>query len=195
MRDGISSRQSTPLQYRCLCILGASCLLATLSGCATASSITASGNANTGSFIEKSAQSTATSDHGKPEEPVDDHVKLARYSTAAAEPLPDADDPLSVIAHIQFPRTQVTTVGQAVRYLLLRTGYSLVDTSQLDPSAAHLLTLPLPESDRELGTYRVRAMLAVLVGKPFTVHANPVNRTVSFVPASSALASVQGTAQ
>ncbi|MBC7501835.1 MAG: hypothetical protein H7315_15275 [Herminiimonas sp.] len=117
-----------------------------------------------------------------------DEVTLARYSTAAALPAKGDDDPLRVIAHIQFPRSDVTTVGQAIRYLLVRTGYALVDNAQFDPAVVHVLSRPLPESNRELGAYRVDAMLGVLMGKAFVLRVNHLQRSVSFAPATSAVA-------
>lgn len=103
-------------------------------------------------------------------------VRLARYTVADPTPAATVADPLAVIATIRFPREQVRTVGDAVDYLLLRTGYRMASA---DPAATALLALPLPESHRVLGPYPVRALLQVLLGESYNVNASPVDRTLA----------------
>jgi type IV pili sensor histidine kinase/response regulator len=105
-----------------------------------------------------------------------DHVRLARYTVAEPVPAAAVVDPLTVVATVHFPREQVRTVGDAVDYLLLRTGYRVASA---DPAATTLLALPLPESHRVLGPYPARAVLQVLLGAPYNVTASPVDRTLA----------------
>jgi len=105
-----------------------------------------------------------------------DHVRLARYTDAEPVPAAAVVDPLTVVATVHFPREQVRTVGDAVDYLLLRTGYRVASA---DPAATPLLALPLPESHRVLGPYPVRAILQVLLGDAYDVKASPVDRTLA----------------
>ena len=105
-----------------------------------------------------------------------DHVRLARYTVAEPAPAAAVVDPLAVVATVHFPREGVRTVGDAVGYLLLRTGYRLASA---DPAATALLALPLPESHRVLGPYPARAILQVLLGDPYDVKASPVDRTLA----------------
>ncbi len=116
---------------------------------------------------------------------------LGRYTTQAAEPPPGAGEPLDVVAQISFPRAQVRTIGDAVQHTLLRTGYTLAEGVELAPEAGQFLTLPLPESQREVGPYRVQAILDVLLGPTWEWHRDPVRRRLWFTVAPSYAALVQ----
>lgn len=111
-----------------------------------------------------------------------DEIVLSRYTTQVQAP--DAGDmnPLAVVANIRFPRGEVNTVGDAIRYLLLRTGYALAEPAQLDPSVKDILVRPLPESHRQLGIYRVESMLQMLMGEAFGLHVDHLHRAVSYSP-------------
>ena len=102
-------------------------------------------------------------------------LRLARYTTAAAQPDPALTAPLAVLARVRFPRETVATVGDALSYLLLRTGYRLGET---DAAASALLALPLPEAHRQLGPYSARAIASVLVGSAYELQISEVDRRV-----------------
>lgn len=121
---------------------------------------------------------------------VDGSQILARYTTAAAAPDATRGQPLAVVATVHFPRATVTTVGDALNHLLVRTGYTLIPAEQLDPLAARLLKLDLPESQRALGPYRVDAMLHVLLGEGWTLQVDNLQRRIGFGPAAAAAAEV-----
>lgn len=110
-------------------------------------------------------------------------IQLARYSTAPMAPDVNLGRPLAVIATVHFPRATVQTVGDAIRHLLWRTGYALMAPDQLDASARQFLNLPLPESHRTLGPYRVDAMLRVLLGDAWLISSDELTRTVTFMAA------------
>lgn len=95
------------------------------------------------------------------------------------------------MVQVSLPRASVTTVGEAVNYLLLRTGYRLADSPEAVSPPIPILSMPLPEVHRQLGPYSVRTALSVLVGAPFALSVDPAHRLVSFRTASS---EVSGTA-
>lgn len=105
-----------------------------------------------------------------------DEVRLARYTTTSITPEPSALNPLAAVATVRFPRDHVRTVGDAVDYLLLRTGYRL---ESVDSAARDLFPLPLPEAHRELGPYRALTILELLVGEAYKVDASQVHRTLA----------------
>ncbi|NMG16273.1 hypothetical protein [Aromatoleum bremense] len=109
-------------------------------------------------------------------EAASDELHLARYSTTSITPDPSALNPLAAIATVRFPRDHVRTVGDAVDYLLLRTGYRL---ESVDSAARELFPLPLPEAHRELGPFRALTILELLVGEAYKVDASPVHRTLA----------------
>jgi len=113
-------------------------------------------------------------------------VRLSRYTTSSAIPDAAQVDPLEAVVQVTLPRASVATVGDAMRYLLLRTGYRLAATEAANTPASELLSLPLPEVHRELGPYSVRTALSVLLGMPFTLTVDPAQRLVSYRTTSPA---------
>ncbi|WP_318441737.1 PFGI-1 class ICE element type IV pilus protein PilL2 [Photobacterium leiognathi] len=89
-------------------------------------------------------------------------------------------DPLMTVTSIVFPQN-VTTVGQALNYSLLRTGYTLIAASQLTPSANRLMQLPLPLVQRDIKQVTVRNLIDTLIGDGFDYRVDPVLRTVKII--------------
>ena len=108
--------------------------------------------------------------------PSDDaDIRLARYTTAAPRSDPHELSPLVTVVQVTLPR-DITQVGEALRYLLMRTGYAL---GELDAQALELLALPVPQNHRQLGPAPVRDLLEVLVGTPYQIAEDPIRRRVS----------------
>ena len=72
------------------------------------------------------------------------------------------------------------TVGQALDYTLIRTGYRMVDPEALSDQARSFLNLPLPESQRRMGPYSVKTLLQVLLGNAWALRSDPISRQVWF---------------
>jgi conjugative transfer region protein (TIGR03748 family) len=106
-------------------------------------------------------------------------VQVARYSTIA--PLPSAAqvDPLDVVVTIVFPE-QLTTVDEALHYVLRRSGYRLASAEAADPTVSMLAKQPLPEVHRRLGPITVARALSTLAGPAWSMVVDPVHRLVSF---------------
>ncbi len=107
-------------------------------------------------------------------------MRIARYTTAGAPPVAQAQDPMSVIARISYPRQTIRNVGDAVHHTLLRTGWRL-NESTLTGEARDVLVMPLPDSQRVVGPYEVRTILHVLLGNSWVWCEDPVRRTVTFM--------------
>lgn len=112
-------------------------------------------------------------------------MQVGRYTTALAKPARTVSRPLEVFVQISYPRQTVRTVGDAVDHTLVRTGWRLVQRSSLSADAARFLDLPLPESQRSLGPYRVREVLQVLLGETWVWQQDPVRRLLWFTMAPS----------
>ena len=108
-------------------------------------------------------------------------TQVGRYTTVATQPDEADANPMAVIAKVHFPREVVSTVGDAVRYVLIRTGYQLVADDALDARVKSVFALRLPDNQRVLGPYRVDALLGVLMGAPYQLVADPAARTVTYV--------------
>lgn len=109
-----------------------------------------------------------------------EQLQVGRYTTQSAQPPAELSDPLSVYAQLNFPRQAVATVGQALDYTLMRTGYRLVDIEALGDRARRFLSLPLPESQRRVGPYSVKTILEILLGSAWTLKTDPISRQVWF---------------
>lgn len=110
-----------------------------------------------------------------------------RYTAISLLPSAADLDPTQTVVHVNFPRMNTKSVGDAVRYLLVRTGYDLVAEDQLQPQVVALLAKRLPDSQRALGPFQVQTMLQILVGPAFEVTTDHSRRMVSFQPVPSAI--------
>lgn len=115
-------------------------------------------------------------------------VVLGRYSIASAEPPEELSRPLDVVATVSYPRQTVRTVGDALRHTLERTGYRLAEPAADGDVVLQFLALPLPESQRQLGPYRVRSLLDVLLGTAWSWHSDASTREVRVTPSGGAAA-------
>ncbi|EIF42847.1 PilL protein [gamma proteobacterium BDW918] len=112
-------------------------------------------------------------------EPPIDVIQTGRYSHVKNAPLEDELNPLRVVVKTTFPRT-ITTVGQAMNLMLLRSGYRMAETSVLSPEAVALMRLPLPEVHRDIGPLRLDTALRSLAGNAYDLVVDPVNRRIAF---------------
>lgn len=107
-----------------------------------------------------------------------DTLVLGRYTSAQGQPPEDMAEPLAVVVSMTFPRATVTTVGDALRHALMRSGYRLA--MEQPGVAADFLALPLPESQRQVGAYRLMTILETLTGPAWDWHSDRYRRTVWF---------------
>ena len=131
--------------------------------------------AGLGSAIAAALCLVSTSIAAQPSE-----LRLSRYTTAAASPDAAQLDPLESVVQLSLPRANVQTVGDAIAYLLLRTGYRLAAPETADAQTRAVLAMPLPEVHRRLGPYSARTALTVLLGRPYVLSVDPMLRTVSY---------------
>jgi conjugative transfer region protein (TIGR03748 family) len=106
-------------------------------------------------------------------------IQTGRYSAISANPTPEQRQLLNVIIAVAIPN-DFQTVGQAVHYLLKRSGYQLVGPEQLPQEAVQLFTRPIPEIHRQLGPMTLRDALNVLTTPAFVLVEDPVQRLISY---------------
>lgn len=105
--------------------------------------------------------------------------QVGRYSLLAATPTEAQAKLLAARMTVRFPG-RIQTVGEAVRYLLQRSGYRLASLESIGPDTVTLFALPLPAVHRNLGPMTLRDALATLAGPLFHLVQDPVHRLVSF---------------
>lgn len=104
----------------------------------------------------------------------DDVVPVGRYTTVDA--VAEAEvDPLATVAQLRFPRDVVSSVGDALRYLLQRTGYAIRAN---DDYSTRLFELPLPDSQRQLGPARVTTLAQTITGNSYRLCIDRYSRQV-----------------
>ena len=106
-------------------------------------------------------------------------VQIGRYSLLSATPTEAQANLLATTITVSFP-ARIVTVGEAVQYLLQRSGYRLVTGPATGPETADLLMLPLPAVHRHLGPITLTQALETLVGPVFRLIHDPVHRLISF---------------
>ena len=105
--------------------------------------------------------------------------QVGRYSLLAATPTQAQAELLATTMTVRFPE-RIQTVGEAVRYLLQRSGYRLAMAESIGPDTAALFALPLPAVHQSLGPMTLRDALETLAGPAFQLVQDPVHRLVTF---------------
>lgn len=108
-----------------------------------------------------------------------DQIQIGRYTTAESVVTDSQFDLLNVMVDTTIP-SSYTTVGQAIKFLLLRSGYSLYSPAKQSPEAQHLLMLQLPQAHRNIGPVTLKKALLMIAGEAYTMQIDPVKRFISF---------------
>ena len=106
-------------------------------------------------------------------------LQVGRYSLFTATPTQAQAELLATTMTVRFPN-RIQGVGEAVRYLLQRSGYRLANSEVIGPDTAALFALPLPAVHRSLGPIMLRDALETLTGPELHLVQDPVPRLVTF---------------
>ena len=107
-------------------------------------------------------------------------TQVGRYLTVSNKPQLYQRDPLQQTFALTFPG-RITTVGSAIRYILTKTGYSVLPHKYRNKTVNVLLKQKLPLGDRHLGSTTVIEGLAALAGNSYQVLVDPEHRYISFI--------------
>ena len=103
-------------------------------------------------------------------------VRQGRYTLVELIPEPAQRDLVRQLIDISIPPAFDATVGDALNYVLLRSGYQHCDSAE----AAALYALPLPASHLRLGPISLRDALLTLAGPTWDLSIDETNRQVCF---------------
>lgn len=117
--------------------------------------------------------SAITTDTEPPSAPV---VRYDRYTLVELVAEPAQRDLMQQIVDITVPPTLDATVGDALHYVLLRSGYRLCTNAE----ATTLYTLPLPAAHLHLGPLTLRDALLTLAGPAWDLFVDDAFRQVCF---------------
>ena len=120
-------------------------------------------------------------------------IQVGRYSLLTTAPTEAQTKLLTTKVAVRLPG-RIQTVGEAVRYLLQRSGYRLAAPESIGPNAVALFTLPLPAVHRNLGPMTLRDALKILAGPEFHLVQDPVHRLITFERCATDRVAVEDTA-
>ena len=106
-------------------------------------------------------------------------VRYGRYTLVELVPDAAQHDLLLQAVDVSMPPTLPATVGDALRYVLLRSGYRLCEN---DVEADALYELPLPAAHLDLGPTTLREALRTLAGPAWDLRIDDAARRVCFAP-------------
>ena len=104
----------------------------------------------------------------------DDPIRLARYTLQSATAEASQLDLLAALIEIEFP-PQIETAGDAIDYVLLRSGYRRIETPD---SPQRTMDLPLPRAHRKIGPLDLRSAIKTLAGQPWHLHEDAIQRVI-----------------
>lgn len=107
-------------------------------------------------------------------------VRDGRYTLIELEPDDGQRDLMRQVIDLTIPAAAHATVGDALHYVLRRSGYRLCD-AHADTTAV-LYTLPLPAAHEHLGPITLREALQLLAGPRWALLVDDETREVCFAP-------------
>ncbi|AZC90179.1 hypothetical protein J1G36_11685 [Pseudomonas carnis] len=105
-------------------------------------------------------------------------LRQGRYTLVELRPDAGQQDLQQQIIELSIPATNATTVGDAMRYVLRRSGYQLCEG---DPALATLWAQPLPAAHLQLGPLPLNQTLQLLAGAAWHLVIDERARQVCFI--------------
>ncbi|MBX6317233.1 MULTISPECIES: PilL N-terminal domain-containing protein [Pseudomonadota] len=110
-------------------------------------------------------------------------VRYGRYTLAELTPTAAQQDLMLQVVDVAVTDTLHASVGDALRYVLLRSGYQLCGGADTDA----FQSLPLPVAHYRLGPLPLRDALLTLTGPAWDLHVDDGTRQVCFTRAGVAV--------
>lgn len=110
--------------------------------------------------------------------------RYGRYTLVELAPEAAQQNLLLQVIDIDLPSTWFISVGDALSYVLLRSGYRLCDST---PENAMLFALPLPAAHLKLGPMVLRDALQMLAGPAWSLQTNERLRQICFIPSAGSV--------
>lgn len=111
--------------------------------------------------------------------PKETEIRIGRYTAAKASNTDEQENLLNVVIQTEIP-AKIVTVGEAIDFLLLRSGFSLAPVEAQGKHVPQLLNKTLPHAHRKVGPVMLKDALSMLVGNAFWMRADPVHRLIAF---------------
>lgn len=121
---------------------------------------------------------------------VPDWVRQGRYTLVNARPTLEQRQPLLQMVEVSIPPALHSDVGEALRHVLQRSGYSLCPDV---PPQSLLFSRPLPAVHYQFGPMALIDALTILGGGAWELGVDPLNRSVCYALRSPSPAAPVGT--
>ncbi|WP_416427702.1 PilL N-terminal domain-containing protein (plasmid) [Pseudomonas sp. App30] len=119
-----------------------------------------------------------------------DWVRQSRYTLVSARPTLEQRQPLLQMVEVSIPPALHSDVGEALRHVLQRSGFSLCP--DVAPQAL-LFSRPLPAVHYQIGPMALIDALTILGGPAWELSVDPLNRSVCYALRSPSPAAPVGT--
>lgn len=140
--------------------------------------------------VEQQTKPVAIADAQKPkpnifierydyEPPSATQIRVGRYTNADAVNTKQQENLLEVVIDTEIP-SKAQTVGEAIEFLLTRSGFSMASPSIQGEHVKQLLSKPLPHAHRKIGPVMLKDALMMLIGKAYWMKVDPVHRLIAF---------------
>ncbi|MFW5443986.1 MAG: hypothetical protein ACKE51_06750 [Methylococcaceae bacterium] len=106
-------------------------------------------------------------------------VQTGRYSSIKPKPSHSQRELLQVLITVSIP-DDIRNVGQAIRYLLKRSGYELVQPQIHQVELTEFFNKSLPRVHRRIGPMTLEDALITLTAPAFLLVDDPVRRFISY---------------
>lgn len=104
-------------------------------------------------------------------------VRQDRYTLVNTQPTLEQRQPLYQLINVQIAPALHANVGEALRHVLQRSGYSLCfDSAAVD----RLFSRPLPAVHHQLGPISLLDALTIIGGPAWRINIDPIDRTVCY---------------
>ncbi|HBX60541.1 MULTISPECIES: hypothetical protein [unclassified Methylophaga] len=113
------------------------------------------------------------------EPPSATQIRVGRYTNADAVNTQQQENLLEVVIDTEIP-SKAQTVGEAIEFLLMRSGFSMASPTIQGGHVKQLLSKPLPHAHRKIGPVMLKDALMMLVGKAYWMKVDPVHRLIAF---------------
>lgn len=120
---------------------------------------------------------SATATPSKPLSASPAWVRQDRYTLVSTRPTLEQRQPLFQLIHVQISPVVHATVGDALRHVLQRSGYSLCANRA---EVTTLFSRPLPAVQHQLGPMALLDALTILGGPAWRLVIDPVERSVCY---------------
>lgn len=108
-------------------------------------------------------------------------IRAGRYTLIELGPEDGQRNLMQQVVQTSIPLSSDATVGDALRFLLSRTGYQICD----EQGAQELYALPLPAAHLRLGPMTLRQALLTLIGPAWVLQVDDASRRVCIAPTAS----------